>query len=177
MKAIIGTNNKGKIEGARLAMSQYFENIEIIGVSVPSNVPDQPVNNQTYEGALNRVNNLIEYAKESNIEADFFMGIESGICNIYGNWQIVNFAVIKDKNSYESVGTSAGFPVPKKYVEDIKTKSLGTVIDTLLNTNDIRSSIGGISYLTHEKINRIDLTKEAFTMAMTSFINENLWKD
>ena len=53
----------------------------------------------------------------------------------------------------------------------------GTVIDTLLNTNDIRSSIGGISYLTHEKINRIDLTKEAFTMAMTSFINENLWKD
>ena len=177
MKALIGTNNPGKIKGATDALKQYFEDIEVVGVSVSSNVPDQPVDNETYEGAKNRVNNLITYAKQNNIDADFFMGIESGLCNIFNNWQIVNFAVIADKNGYESVGTSAGFPVPQKYVEDIKTNSLGTVIDNLLKTDNIRNSIGGISYLTHERINRIDLTKEAFTMALTQFINGKLWKD
>ena len=158
-------------------MSYYFEDVEVIGVSVPSNVPEQPVNEETFEGAKNRVDNLISYAKENNIDADFFMGIESGLCNTYGNWQIINFAVIKDKSGYESVGTSASFPVPNKYVEDIKEKGFGPVVDSILNTDNIRNSVGGINYLTHEKVSRIDLTKEAFIMALTPFINDKIWKD
>ena len=177
MKALIGTKNPGKVQGAINALSQYFENVEVIGVSVPSNVPDQPVNEETFEGARNRVNNLVKYAQENNIDADFFMGIESGLCNTYGSWQIMNFAVIKDKNGYESVGTSASFPVPKKYVEDIKSKGFGPVVDSILNTDNIRNSVGGINYLTHEKISRIDLTTEAFTMSLTPFINGTTWKD
>ena len=177
MKALIGTKNPGKIKGATDALNSFFEGIEVVGVPVSSDVPDQPVNDETLIGAQNRVNNLISYAKENNIEADFFIAIESGLCNIYGNWHIINFAVIKDKNGYESVGTSSGFPVPKKYINDIKEKGLGSVIDRLLNTDNIRNSIGGISYLTHEKLSRIDLTREAFIMALTQFINGNLWKD
>ena len=177
MKALIGTKNPGKVKGATEALSLYFENVEVIGVSVPSNVPDQPVNEETFEGAKNRVNNLISYAKENNIDADFFMGIESGLCNTYGSWQIMNFAVIKDKNGYEGVGTSASFPVPNKYIEDIKQKGFGPVVDSILNTDNIRNSVGGINYLTHEKISRIDLTKEAFSMALTPFINGEIWKD
>ena len=177
MKALIGTNNPGKIKGATEALSQFFEDVEVIGVSVPSNVPDQPVNKETFEGARNRVNNLISHAKENSIDADFFMGIESGLCNEYGSWQIMNFAVIKDKNGYESTATSASFPVPTKYIEDIKTKGFGPVVDSILNTDNIRNSVGGINYLTHETISRIDLTKEAFTMALTPFINGTIWKD
>ena len=177
MKALIGTKNPGKVKGATDALTQYFENVEVIGVSVPSNVPDQPVNEETFEGARNRVNNLVKYAEENNIEADFFLGIESGLCNTYGTWQIMNFAVIKDKNNYESVGTSASFPVPNKYIEDIKQKGFGPVVDSILNTDNIRNSVGGISYLTHEKVSRIDLTKEAFLMALTPFINGEIWKD
>lgn len=55
MKVVIASKNQGKIEGAKLALENYYNDIEIIGVSVPSNVPDQPVDLETYEGAKNRV--------------------------------------------------------------------------------------------------------------------------
>ena len=44
MKILIGTKNPGKIEGAKQAFEQYFENIEIEGVPVSSDVGDQPIN-------------------------------------------------------------------------------------------------------------------------------------
>ena len=75
MKVLIGTKNQGKIEGAKKALGHYFDNIEIVGIPVNSDVPDQPVNNQIYEGAKNRVKNLKKYAEENNVEADLFLAI------------------------------------------------------------------------------------------------------
>ena len=67
MKVLIGTKNQGKIMGAKIALEKYFKDVEIEGVKVPSNVPEQPLNLQTYQGARNRVDNLIEYAKNNNL--------------------------------------------------------------------------------------------------------------
>jgi non-canonical (house-cleaning) NTP pyrophosphatase len=126
---------------------------------------------------MNRVDNLVKYAKENNISADLFMAIESGMTSELGFWAITNIAVIKNSKGEVGVGSSASFPVPNKYIEDIKQKGFGPVVDSILNTDNIRNSVGGINYLTHEKISRIDLTKEAFSMALTPFINGEIWKD
>lgn len=64
MKVLIATKNQGKIEGAKKALLNYFEDIEINGIPVESNVSDQPVNDDIYVGAKNRVKNLKEYAKK-----------------------------------------------------------------------------------------------------------------
>jgi len=66
--------------------------------------------------------------------------------------------------------------VPDKYVDEIKEKDLGKVIDNIFDKKDLRKREGGISFLTHNKINRIDLTKEAFIMALTQFVNDE-WND
>ncbi len=58
MHVLIGTKNQGKIEGAKKALEHYFENVEIKGVSVESDVPEQPRNEEIYQGAKNRVRNL-----------------------------------------------------------------------------------------------------------------------
>ena len=79
MKVLIATKNQGKIEGAKRALENYFNNVEIEGIPVNSDVPDQPVNKEIYIGAKNRVKNLKEYAKNNNIEADLFLGIETVI--------------------------------------------------------------------------------------------------
>ena len=63
MKVLIGTKNPGKIEGARRALRNYYDEFEIEGISALSNVSDQPVDEDIYFGARNRVNNLIKYAK------------------------------------------------------------------------------------------------------------------
>ena len=176
MKVLIGTKNPGKIQGAKEAFEKYFENFDIEGISVSSNVGEEPINNEIYEGARNRVDNLIKYAEDNDIDAEYFLGVESGITNLLGKWIIVNIAVIKDKNGYESWGTSPAFPVPDKYVEEIISTDLGKVMDKIFQENDLRSGKGGISFLTNGVISRIDQTKEAFVMALTQHINE-VWND
>lgn len=177
MKVLIGTKNPGKIQGAKEALEKYYENVDIEGIPVSSDVSDEPLNNEIYEGARNRVNNLMKYAKENEIDSEFYLGVESGITNLLGKWVIINVAVIKDKNGYESWGTSPGFPVPDKYVEEIINTDLGTVMDKIFEKNALRNSKGGINFLTHDVISRIDLTKDAFIMALTQFINEDIWSD
>ena len=137
MKVLIGTKNPGKIQGAKEALENYFENFDIEGISVSSNVGEEPVNNEIYEGARNRVDNLIKYAEDNNIDAEYFLGVESGITNLLGKWIIVNIAVIKDKNGYESWGTSPAFPVPDRYVEEIISTDLGKVMDKIFQEKDL----------------------------------------
>ena len=44
MKILMGTKNPGKIKGAKEAFEKYFDNVEIEGIPVKSNVSDQPFN-------------------------------------------------------------------------------------------------------------------------------------
>lgn len=176
MKILIATQNKGKVEGAKRAFEKYFKDVEVVGISASSDVPEQPVNDETFWGAKNRVKNLKQIARENNIEADYFVAIESGMMNSLGSWMIVNIAVVEDKNGLESVSSSPGFPVPEKLVEKIKEIGLGQVMDNHFNESDLRSRGGGIQLLTHDVVSRIDLTEVAFEMALTKFINGEYWK-
>lgn len=51
MKVLIATKNQGKIEGAKRALEKYFDNITVEGIPADSEVGEQPVNNEIYEGA------------------------------------------------------------------------------------------------------------------------------
>lgn len=177
MKVLIATKNQGKIEGAKKALLNYFDNVEIVGIPVESNVSEQPVNDDIYIGAKNRVKNLKEYAQVNNIDADLFLSIESGINNVLGRWMITNIAVIEDNNNFESYGTSPSFPVPDRLVKDIINTDLSQVMNKVFTKDDERHNRGGgIQLLTHDKFSRIDLTEMAFIMALTKYINDNKWK-
>lgn len=176
LKVLIGSKNQGKIEGAKKALLNYFDNIEIEGIPVESNVEEQPVNDEIYIGAKNRVRNLKEYAQKNNKKADLYLAVESGITNSLGRWVITNIAVIEDNSDFESYGTSPSFPVPERLVKDIIDTDLSQVMDKVFTKDDERHNRGGgIQLLTHGKISRIDLTQMAFTMALTKYINDNKW--
>lgn len=176
MKILIGTKNPGKIEGARQAFEKYFTDIEIEGISVESEVGDQPINDKIFQGAKNRVKNLKKYAKENNIEAYFFIASEAGITDLLGDWIDINAVVIEDSKGFQSIGTSQGFPIPEKYIKEIKETELGKVMDRVLQGKELSKGKGGISILTKDEISRIDLTKNAFIMALTSHINGEIWR-
>lgn len=176
MKILIGTKNSGKIEGAQKAFERYFDNVEIEGIAVDSEVSDQPVNSEIIIGAKNRIKNLKKYAKENKIEVDFYIASEAGITNSLGEWIDINCAVIEDNKGFQSIGISQGFPIPEKYIGEIRKTELGKVMDRLFNKKDTGKGNGGISYLSKGEITRIDLTKNAFIMALTRFINGDLWK-
>ena len=175
MKILMGTKNPGKIEGARQAFEKYFENVEIEGISVESEVSAQPVNEEIFQGAKNRVKNLKEHAKNNNIEADFYISSEAGITNLLGEWIDINAVVIEDSKGFQSVGTSQGFPIPDKYIEEIKETELGKVMDKIFSGKELGKGKGGISFLTKGEVSRIDLTRNAFIMALTRHINGDIW--
>ena len=176
MKILMGTKNPGKIEGARQAFEKYFDNIDIEGIAVESNVGAQPVNEEILQGAKNRIKNLKKYANNNNIKADFYIASEAGITNLLGEWIDINAVVIEDSKGFQSIGTSQGFPIPDKYIEEMKQTELGKVMDRLFRGKELGKGKGGISFLTKDEVTRIDLTRNAFIMALTRFINEYLWK-
>ena len=176
MKILMGTKNPGKIEGARQAFEKYFDNIDIEGIAVESNVGAQPVNEEILQGAKNRLKNLKKYANTNNIKADFYIASEAGITNLLGEWIDINAVIIEDSKGFQSIGTSQGFPIPDKYIEEIKQTELGKVMDRLFSGKELGKGKGGISFLTKDEITRIDLTRNAFIMALTRFINEDIWK-
>jgi inosine/xanthosine triphosphatase len=176
MKILMGTKNPGKIEGARQAFEKYFDSVEIEGISVESEVGNQPFNEEILQGAKNRIKNLKKYANNNNIKADFYIASEAGITNLLGEWIDINAVVIEDSKGFQSIGTSQGFPIPDKYIEEIKQTELGKVMDRLFRGKELGKGKGGISFLTKDEITRIDLTRNAFIMALTRFINEDIWK-
>ena len=176
MKVLMATKNPGKIEGAKQAFERFFDNVEIEGISVNSDVGDQPINEEILQGAKNRVRNLKIYAENNNIKADFFVSSEAGITDLLGDWIDINCVVVESKEGLQSVGTSQGFPIPDKYIDEIKKTELGKVMDKIFSGKDLGKGKGGISFLTKNEVSRIDLTKNAFIMALTKHINGDIWR-
>lgn len=176
MKILMGTKNPGKVQGAKEAFEKYFDNIEIEGIKVSSEVGDQPINEEILQGAKNRVKNIKRYAKENNIKADLYISSEAGITNLLGEWIDINLAVIESDDGIQSTGISQGFPIPDKYIDEIRKTELGKVMDKIFNGQELAKGKGGISYLTKGEVSRIDLTRNAFVMALTKYINGDIWR-
>ena len=175
IKILIGSKNKGKIEGAKLAFEKYFSDFEIISENMPSNVSDQPLNEEILLGARNRIKGL----KDLKIkDIDFYISSEAGLINIGKTWININMGVIEDSNGYESVGTSQGFMIPDNKVEKVKQKTLGVVMDEIFNADGLSKLKGGINLLTMGEVSRIQLVRDSFVLALVPFLEQNqkLWK-
>lgn len=176
MKIIIGTKNSGKIEAAKQAFEQYFENINIQAMAVDSEIGNQPINEEILQGAKNRVKNIKKEAEKNQLKADYYIAVEGGITNLLGEWINIELAVIENAEGFQSVGASQGFPIPEKYIDEIQKTELGKVMGKIFNDNEQGKGKGAVALLTKNKTARIDLTRNAFTMALTKHINEDKWK-
>ena len=176
MKILMGTKNQGKIEGVKRAFERYFDNVEIEGIPVDSEVGAQPINKEIVIGARNRVKNVKAYAKKNNIDADYYVASEAGITDLLDEWIDINTVVIENKEGKQSVGTSQGFPIDAKYIDEITSTELGKVMDRIFKSHGLNTGKGGISILTHDEISRIDLTENACIMALIKYINQGIWE-
>ncbi len=176
MKILIGTKNKGKVEAAKKAFSRFFDDVEVQGIAVESEVPEQPVNDEALQGAKNRVKNLKKYAKENNLDIDFYVAMESGITDKFGYWLNITTSYIEDKNGDSSVGLGPAYQIPDRYIDEVKEKELSYVLSKIFKTEEQKTPQGGIVYLTKGNVTRIDLAEYAFIMALTHFINGDVWK-
>lgn len=173
-KVIIASKNPVKIQAVKNGVEKMFPNqqFEFIGVSVPSNVSDQPLSNsETFLGAKNRANNASDIIKD----AHFYVGIEGGIEQIENEMEAFAWIVVKSSNTYGKSKTATFF-LPKEVVSLIKEgKELGEADDMVFHRTNSKQENGAVGILTGNIIDRTKYYTEAVILALIPFKNNDLY--
>ena len=173
-KVIIASKNPVKIQAVKNGFEKMFPNqeFELIGVSIPSNVADQPFSNdETFLGAKNRADNASSEVKD----ADFYVGVEGGIEHIESEMEAFAWVVIKSAGKYGKARTGTFF-LPKQVVELIKEgKELGEADDIVFKRNNSKQENGAVGILTGDVIDRTKYYTEAVILSLIPFKNVDLY--
>ncbi len=165
-KVIIASLNPAKINAVKSAFQSAFpqQAFEFVGISVPSEVADQPMTNEeTHRGALNRVKN----AKVEMPTADFYVGLEAGIeGNVTFAWMVIE----SDTHRGESRSASLMLP-PEVLAQLADANELGDVMDKVFGTENIKQKGGAISLLTQNQLTRSSVYHQALILALIPFTN------
>lgn len=121
MKFAVGSASERKINTARKIISEHLtQEFEIVGSTAKSGVPETPWDKQTYDGAKNRAS----AAKAAISDADYAIGLESGLINRYGNVYEEAWCCVIDKNGKEFFGFSSGLKVPDYILNKMNESNL-----------------------------------------------------
>ncbi|EOV9227269.1 inosine/xanthosine triphosphatase [Vibrio parahaemolyticus] len=165
-KVVIASLNPAKINAVKSAFQSAFpqQAFEFVGISVPSEVADQPMTNEeTHRGAVNRVNN----AKVEMPTADFYVGLEAGIeGNVTFAWMVIE----SDTHRGESRSASLMLP-PEVLAQLADANELGDVMDKVFGTENIKQKGGAISLLTQNQLTRSSVYHQALILALIPFTN------
>jgi inosine/xanthosine triphosphatase len=176
-KILVGSKNPVKLASVKEAFQKYFDNIDVIGVDINSKVSDQPVNDETFEGAKNRAIGLIEKNRSENLQAEYFVGIEGGITEIYSRWFAFGCMCVANNEGKTGFGTSAHFELPQKVVSELLNgKELGDVMDKIQNESNTKQKQGAIGFFTNGIMNRSELYVPGLITALIPFLHNDLFK-
>ena len=173
MKVAVGSANPVKIQAVREVFREVFgEKVEITSVKVDSGVPTQPFKEDTIKGALNRAKNALKLT-----DADFGVGIESGVMKFGEKWYNFGFIAIIDKKGNVGTGTSGWFECPISVLRELeKGKELGQVMSEITGQPNLQRREGAIGILTKGKITRKELYKHGLFMALARFLSPEIFK-
>lgn len=177
MKILVGSQNPVKIQAVREAFAQYFAEVEVSGLEIDPGVPAQPVNEDTFSGAKNRVLALHNLNTVEKLGAHFFVGIEGGIIQLYERWFAFGCMAIGDAQGRLGFGASPLFELPQPIIQELLAgKELGEVIDHLTGDHNTKQKGGAIGFLTQGVMDRKALYVQGLVVALVPFVNEALYQ-
>ncbi|QGA53401.1 DUF84 family protein [Sulfolobus sp. E5-1-F] len=163
----LGSRNPVKVSATREVLDVLKLNWELIAVEVDSGVGNQPFCDQTYVGARNRALNAIRATN-----ADIGLGIEGGVCNIYGKFIANAVVYVITKDGLENFAISSSFTLPNSIVSLIlQGKELGEASDIIFKTNNSKIKEGAVGLLTNNIIDRKMLYVQPIILALYPIYN------
>lgn len=176
MKVLVGSKNPVKIDSVKEAFVNYFKDVEVEGREVDSGVSHQPVNNDTFIGARNRVLKLKELNLTEKLSADLFVGIEGGIVKQFDKWFAFGCMCVADNSGNVGFGTSPHFELPDSVVEKLlEGIELGDVMDEIMNQRNTKQKHGAIGFFTNGVMNRKELYIEGLKVAVIPFLHKDMY--
>lgn len=174
-KIIVASKNPVKINTTYEGFIKMFPNetFEVEGVSVKSDVSDQPMTEEeTLNGATNRANN----ASLAKPDGDYWVGIEGGVQKIAGELESFAWVVVKSKGGRFGKGKTGSFFLPNKVAQLIRQgKELGEADDIVFNKQNSKQSNGAVGILTNNILTRTSFYEPAIILALIPFINPKLY--
>jgi inosine/xanthosine triphosphatase len=168
MRVAVGSQNPVKIEAVNQAFGLYFDEIEIVPVSVDSGVQPFPMSQQeTLTGAQNRV----QKAWEADTSIDYAVGIEAGVFTIETYFLVQGFAAVK-KDDELGLGCSVAFEVSPNLMAKIDPSSDRSkqTIEQLLGRSNIFHQEGVVGVLTQNQLTRTQILRDAVICALPRFL-------
>jgi non-canonical (house-cleaning) NTP pyrophosphatase len=150
MKIGVTSQNKLKMGAVEKAYATLGIPIEVVGYKADSGVGEQPVDDQTLDGARNRITDVNSQADD----LDRIVSIENGIFREGEQWLDKAVVLIYDpQTDQEHIGYSDAVVFPNEFVERARqigfdTMTVGQVMDEagyVANQKDPHLSISGIS--------------------------------
>ena len=164
VKVHIGSNNDIKIKATKDVIDRFFD-----AEFVSSSKYDKE------EQSFNE--DIIKIATKKAIVPDGFdygIGIESGIVTTGKRPFSVEYAVIKDKEGYESTGHGPGFPIPESWIDGFKKNvTLGNKMKVIFGEND--EDMGAVGLLTEGKTSRKECIETALLTAMIPRLKREIY--
>lgn len=163
MRVAIATDSSSKIRGIKNSVHQFLKEDDtfFFSASVSSGVPEQPFNNLTYQGALNRAKNMMQKFPGYDFYISCEAGIEESFPNVFFSVQVV---CILAPNGKVLWGKSSGWSIPPEDIEIIKNSNL----DIYLR----KQGISSLEKLLGTSFSRSAAVAEATWMALASGNNK-----
>jgi inosine/xanthosine triphosphatase len=168
----VGSANKQKIEGSRLAAARVFPDFEIEMLSrrVDSGVSNQPMNlRDMHLGARNRSMGIMQAFPE----ADFGIGIESGFNQFNGRWLDSSIVSVVNRDGKEALGETIKFEVGSKIMSLVfQGQELSDAVAevTGINTRETRDCYGA---LTNGAVTCLETFRDGIAAALSHFAFSN----
>jgi inosine/xanthosine triphosphatase len=174
-KVIVASENPIKIAVAKRAFAGVYpdENFEFVAVKSESGVSDQPMNEETEQGASNRLN----FIRDLMPEADFWISQEGGIYEDGERLYNRAWIAVCDKAGYVATSSTSLFYLPPRITQYIREgMELGVANDVFFNSVNSKQGIGAIGFLTDGLIDREAYYTQAAVIALSEIKHQAWYK-
>jgi len=175
IRVAVGSTNKVKVDAVRNIFMQAFGLVEVVSIEPDKSVSNQPMEDGTFLGAVQRARSALEKAN-----TDFGVGVEAGLFynKSLKKYLDIQYCAILDSAGKMTVGHGPGFEYPPDVIKAVLEG--GTVGDTMSKITEIEKighKMGSIGYLSNGMIDRTSLTEIAVLMALIPRIRKELYED
>jgi inosine/xanthosine triphosphatase len=169
---ICGSTNPSKLEPVRFVFGTLEPTLEVVGVNVPSGVPDQPIGwEETSPGARTRARNALEQHGPR-----YGVGLEGGFLeNTDGAW-LVTIAAIARADGLTGLACGGMLLLPPMAANRVNSgQELGHVIDDLSGETGTKTRGGAIGFLTQGRYSRRETLVNALQMALAPILSASVY--
>jgi len=173
MKVIIASKSPVKEEAVKRGFMMIFPEVTFTFECVPahSGISDQPMSNDEIRtGALSR----IKHARE--LAPDFYVGLEGGVEEMYGDLYNYGWVVIESKDKRQGHSRTVSFALPPAIRHLILHEGLeqSHATDKVLAKSGTKTTTGTIGPLTNDSLTYADWYAPAIVCALVPFVKDGL---